>query len=332
MNAASNYAGKKVLITGGLGFVGSNLARRLVDLGAQVTVVDSLIPDYGGNWFNLDGYTDRLRVNIADVRDPFSMRALVAGQEILFNLAGQVSHLDSMVDPFTDLEINVRSQLSILEACRHENPAIKVVYAGTRQQYGKPRYLPLDEQHIQAPTDINGVNKLAGEGYHLVYQTAYGLRTTSLRLTNTYGPRQLIKHNRQGFIGWFIRLAVEGRTIQLYGDGQQLRDLTFVEDVVDAFLRAGLDEKANGAVFNLGGDAPICLLDLARLIVELAGRGRVELVPWPEARKKIDVGDVYSSYARIQQVLGWQPVTPLRAGLERTLAYYTQFFDQYVTA
>ena len=332
MNAASDYAGKKVLITGGLGFVGSTLARRLVDLGAQVTVVDSLIPDYGGNWFNLDGYTDRLRVNIADVRDPFSMRALVAGQEILFNLAGQVSHLDSMVDPFTDLEINVRSQLSILEACRHENPAIKVVYAGTRQQYGKPRYLPLDEQHIQAPTDINGVNKLAGEGYHVVYHTAYGLRTTSLRLTNTYGPRQLIKHNRQGFIGWFIRMAVEGRTIQLYGDGQQLRDLTFVEDVVDAFLRAGMDEKANGAVFNLGGEAPICLLDLARLIVELAGRGRVELVPWPEARKKIDIGDVYSSYARIQQVLGWQPVTPLRAGLERTLAYYSQFFDQYVTA
>ena len=332
MNAASDYAGKKVLITGGLGFVGSTLARRLVDLGAQVTVVDSLIPDYGGNWFNLDGYTDRLRVNIADVRDPFSMRALVAGQEILFNLAGQVSHLDSMVDPFTDLEINVRSQLSILEACRHENPAIKVVYAGTRQQYGKPRYLPLDEQHIQAPTDINGVNKLAGEGYHVVYHTAYGLRTTSLRLTNTYGPRQLIKHNRQGFIGWFIRMAVEGRTIQLYGDGQQLRDLTFVEDVVDAFLRAGMDEKANGAVFNLGGEAPICLLDLARLIVELAGRGRVELVPWPEARKKIDIGDVYSSYTRIQQVLGWQPTTPLRAGLERTLAYYSQFFDQYVTA
>jgi len=332
MNAANEYGGKKVLITGGLGFVGSNLARRLVDLGAQVTVVDSLIPDYGGNWFNLDGYTDRLRVNIADVRDPFSMRALEAGQEILFNLAGRVSHLDSMVDPFTDLEINVRSQLSILEACRHENPAIKVVYAGTRQQYGKPRYLPLDEQHVQAPTDINGVNKLAGEGYHVVYHTAYGLRTTSLRLTNTYGPRQLIKHNRQGFIGWFIRMAVEGRTIQLYGDGQQLRDLTFVEDVVDAFLRAGMDEKANGAVFNLGGDAPICLLDLARLIVELAGRGQVELVPWPEARKKIDIGDVYSSYARIQHVLGWRPVTPLRAGLERTLAYYTQFFDQYVTA
>lgn len=328
---ADEYAGKAVLITGGLGFIGSNLARRLVDLGARVTVIDSLIPDYGGNWFNLAGYEERLRVNIADVRDPYAMRALVHGQELLFNLAGQVSHLDSMIDPFTDLEINARSQLSILEACRHENPAIKVVYAGTRQQYGKPRYLPLDEDHIQAPTDVNGVNKLAGEWYHIVYHTAYALRTTSLRLTNTYGPRQLIKHNRQGFIGWFVRLAVEGRPIQLYGDGRQLRDLTYVDDVVDAFLRAGVDPHADGAVFNLGGQAPISLLDLANLIVAIAGRGRVELMAWPEARKKIDIGDVYSSYARIQAALGWQPTTSLATGLERMIDYYTHHLDHYLT-
>ncbi|MDR7512432.1 MAG: GDP-mannose 4,6-dehydratase, partial [Armatimonadota bacterium] len=188
MDYLSFYAGKRVLITGGLGFIGSNLGRRLVDLGAQVLLVDSLIPDYGGNWFNIAGYEDRLRVNIADVRDPYSMRALVRGQDVLFNLAGQVSHLDSMRDPFTDLDINARSQLSILEACRHENPDIKIVYAGTRQQYGKPDYLPLDEHHLQHPTDINGVNKLAGEWYHIVYHTAYGLHTASLRLTNTYGP------------------------------------------------------------------------------------------------------------------------------------------------
>ena len=269
------YAGRSALITGGLGFIGSNLARRLVDLGARVTVVDSLIPDYGGNLFNIDGYAERLRVNIADVRDPYSMRALVQGQEILFNLAGQVSHLDSMTDPYTDLEINARSQLSILEACRYENPAIKVVYAGTRQQYGKPRYLPLDEDHLQNPTDVNGVNKLAGEWYHIVYHTAYGLRTTSLRLTNTYGPRQLIRHNRQGFIGWFIRLAVEGKEIQLYGDGRQLRDLTYVDDVVDAFLRVGASDAANGRVYNLGGAAPISLLDLAQTIVGIAGSGRL---------------------------------------------------------
>ncbi|HRW51028.1 MAG: NAD-dependent epimerase/dehydratase family protein [Caldilinea sp.] len=329
MDYLDTYAGKAVLITGGLGFIGSNLARRLVDLGAHVTVIDSLIPDYGGNLFNIDGYENRLIVNIADVRDPYAMRALVKGQDLLFNLAGQVSHMDSMTDPFTDLEINARSQLSILEACREENPDAKIIYAGTRQQYGKPRYLPLDEDHLQAPTDVNGVNKLAGEWYHVVYHTAYGLRTSSLRLTNTYGPRQLIKHNRQGFIGWFIRLAVEGKEIQLYGDGSQLRDLTYVDDVVDAFLRAGATDTANGGIYNLGGPAPISLLELASLIVEIAGRGSVTLVPWPEARKKIDIGDVYSSYARIEAALGWKPVTPLADGLARTVAYYTQHLARY---
>jgi UDP-glucose 4-epimerase len=323
------YAGRPVLITGGLGFIGSNLARRLVDLGAQVTLVDSLIPDYGGNRFNIAGYEERLRVNLADVRDPYSMRALVQGQAVLFNLAGQVSHIDSMSDPLADLEINARAQLSLLEACRHENPALKIVYAGTRQQYGKPDYLPLDEAHLQHPTDVNGVNKLAGEWYHIVYHTAYGLRTTSLRLTNTYGPRQLLRHNRQGFIGWFIRLAVEGQEIQLYGDGRQLRDLTYVDDVVDAFLRAGATDATNGQVYNLGGLAPISLYDLAHLLVALAGQGGVRLVPWPVERKRIDIGDVYSSYAKIAAALGWRPTTDLRTGLQATLAYYRQHGQHY---
>ena len=323
------YTNQSVLITGGLGFIGSNLARRLVDLGARVTLVDSLLPDYGGNRFNIAGYENRLHLNIADVRDPYSMRALVQGQAVIFNLAGQVSHIDSMTDPFSDLEINARAQLSILEACRHENPDVKIVYAGTRQQYGKPDYLPLDENHLQHPTDVNGVNKLAGEWYHIVYHTAYGLRTTSLRLTNTYGPRQLMKHNRQGFIGWFVRLAVEGKEIQLYGDGQQLRDLTYVDDVVDAFLRAGASDAVNGQVFNLGGQAPISLLALAQLLVSVADQGSVRLVPWPEERKRIDIGDVYSSYARIQAVLGWQPTTDLRTGLAQTVAYYQQHHQQY---
>lgn len=322
MTHLTYYANRAVLITGGLGFIGSNLARRLVDLGAQVTVVDSLISDYGGNRFNLAGYEDRLCINIADVRDPYAMRALVQGHDVLFNLAGQVSHIDSMTDPLADLEINARAQLSILEACRHENPQIKVVYAGTRQQYGKPHYLPLDEAHLQHPTDVNGVNKLAGEWYHIVYHTAYGLRTSSLRLTNTYGPRQLLKHNRQGFIGWFIRLAVEGQTIPLYGDGQQRRDLTYVDDVVDAFLRVGASEAANGEVYNLGGQHPVTLYELAQLIVDIAGQGQVTLVPWPADRKKIDIGDVYSSYAKIAAALGWQPTTDLHSGLTQMIAYY----------
>ena len=323
------YAGRPVLITGGLGFIGSNLARRLIDLGAQVTLVDSLIPEYGGNRFNIAGYEDRLRVNIADVRDPHSMRALVHNQETLFNLAGQVSHLDSMEDPFTDLDINTRSQLSILEACRHENPAIKIIYAGTRQQYGKPDYLPLDETHLQHPTDVNGVNKMAGEWYHIVYHTAYDLAATSLRMTNTYGPRQLMRHNRQGFIGWFVRLAVADETISLYGDGSQLRDLCYVDDAVDAFLRAGASSETAGKVYNLGGGEPISLLDLANLIVEIAGKGRVELVPWPEARKRIDIGDVYSSSAKIEQALGWRPTTALADGLASMIRYYQQFHEHY---
>jgi len=323
------YHNRSILITGGLGFIGSNLARKLVDIGARVTLIDSLIPAYGGNRFNIDGYADRLTINISDVRDPNAMRALVPNHDVIFNLAGQVSHLDSMEDPHTDLEINATSQLSILEACRHENPTVKVIYAGTRQQYGKPDYLPLDEQHLQHPTDVNGINKMAGEWYHIVYHNAYDLPTASLRLTNTYGPRQLMAHNRQGFIAWFVRLAMEGAEIPLYGDGSQLRDLCFVDDVVDAFLRVGAADKTNGEVYNLGGIEPISLLDLTKLIIEVAGRGNVKLVPWPPARKRIDIGDVYSSYAKIENALGWQPTTSLQNGLSQMIQYYDKHRTNY---
>jgi len=325
----SFYTNKKVLITGGLGFIGSNLAHRLLELGAEVLLVDSLIPDYGGNLFNIADIQDRVRINISDVRDQYSMNYLVRGQDVLFNLAGQVSHIDSMRDPYTDLEINCRSQLSILEACRHYNPEVKIVFAGTRQQYGKPDYLPIDERHLMHPTDINGINKMAGEWYHIVYNNVYGLRACSLRLTNTYGPRQLMKHNRQGFIGWFIRLVVEGKEIEIYGDGQQRRDLNYVDDVVDAFLRAGASDLANGEVFNLGADRAISLLELAELLIEIAGQGSYRLVPWPEERKRIDIGDVYSNYFKIMTTLGWRPRTPLREGLARTIEYYRKYREHY---
>jgi UDP-glucose 4-epimerase len=323
------YRGRQVLVTGALGFIGSNLSRALCDLGARVLAVDSLLPDYGGNLFNLAGYEDRIRVNIADVRG-HGMEYLVRGQEVLFNLAGQVSHIDSMVDPFTDLEINCRSQLSILEAVRKSNPGLKIVYAGTRQVYGKPMKLPVDESHLLNPTDVNGINKISGEFYHLVYHSVYGIRTCSLRLTNTYGPRQLIKHNRQGFIGWFIRQAVRGEEIQLFGDGSQRRDFDYVDDVVDAFLRAGAMEAADGQVFNLGGDAPVSLLDLVRLLLELSGRGSYRLVPFPAERKKIDIGDFYADATKIRGALGWQPRVPLRDGLARTIEYYGKHAEHYL--
>ncbi|MCC7008731.1 MAG: NAD-dependent epimerase/dehydratase family protein [Acidobacteria bacterium] len=326
------YRGRRVLITGGLGFIGSNLARSLVALGADVLVVDSLLPDYGGNLFNLTGVDDRLRVNIADIRQGTTMNYLVRGRDVIFNLAGQVSHIDSMRDPHTDLDINCRSQLTLLEACRQHNPETKVVFAGTRQIYGKPARLPVDETHLVRPTDVNGINKAAGENYHIVYNDVFGVRACSLRLTNVYGPRQLIRHNRQGFIGWFIRLAIEDREIQVYGDGSQVRDFVYVDDVCDAFLRAGHCDDCNGDVFNVGGLQPIAHRDLVRLLIDRAGTGRVRFVPWPEDKRRIDIGSFYSDSSKFSTATGWSPAVDLSTGFDRTLAFYRAHFDQYVSS
>jgi len=320
---------KQVLITGGLGFIGSNLAHRLVDIGADVMLVDSLIPDYGGNLFNIHGLEGRVKINVADVRDESSMNYLVKGQDIIFNLAGQVSHIDSMLDPFTDLEINCRSQLSLLEACRNNNPEVKLVYASTRQLYGVPDALPVNENHLLHPTDVNGINMMAGEWYHILYNNVYDIRSTSLRLTNTYGPRMLMKHNRQGFVPWFIRLAVDDQEISIFGDGKQRRDMTYVDDVVEAFLLAACMEEANGEVFNLGGLEIVNLMEFTELLIEAAGSGRYKIVPFPEERKRIDIGDYYADYSKINRVLGWEPKVSLREGLSKTVEYYRKYKQYY---
>ena len=326
------YRGRRVLITGGAGFIGSNLARQLVALGADVVLVDAMNPDYGGNLFNLAGIEDRVRLNIGDVRNDSVMDLLVQDREFIFNLAGQVSHIDSMRDPFTDLEINCRAQLSILEACRRFNPSVKLVFAGTRQVYGRPDALPVDEHHLVRPVDVNGVNKAAGEYYHLLYNHAFGVRACSLRLTNVYGPRQLIKHNRQGFIGWFIRLAIEDREIQVFGDGSQMRDFVYVDDAADAFLRAGACAACDGEVFNVGGLEPIAHRDLVNLLLEIAGTGQVKYVPWPAEKKQIDIGSFYADSSKIASTCGWTPRTTLREGLTRTVEFYRANLPHYVGA
>jgi UDP-glucose 4-epimerase len=323
------FDGRRVLITGGLGFIGSNLARRLLNLGASVTLVDSLIPEYGGNLFNIAGIEDRVRVNFSDVRDEHSMRYLVQGHDYLFNLAGQTGHLDSMENPYVDLEINCRAQLSILEACRKYNPAIKVIFASTRQIYGKPESLPVTEKHLVRPVDVNGINKMAGEWYHILYNNAFGIRACALRLTNTVGPRMRVKDARQTFLGMWIRLLNDGQPIEIYGDGTQVRDFNYVDDVVEAFLLAGASEKANGEVFNLGADDPISLRDLARLLIELNGKGKYRFIPFPPERKSIDIGDYFGDYTRIRSVLGWIPQVPLQDGLSRILTYYREHGDKY---
>lgn len=328
-NLAEGFEGKHVLITGGLGFIGSNLARHLVALGANVLLVDSLIPEYGGNLFNIAGIEDAVRVNISDVRDEHSMRYLIQDKDYLFNLAGQTSHMDSMKDPYTDLEINCRAQLSILEACRKYNPNIKVVFASTRQIYGKPDYLPVDENHLLRPVDVNGINKMAGEWYHILYNNVYGIRACALRLTNTYGPRMRVKDARQTFLGIWIRLVVEGKPFEVWG-GEQLRDFTYGDDAVGALLAAALQEEANGEIFNLGGEPVVSLKELADLLIEANdGNGSYTIRSFPEDRKRIDIGDYYSDDQRIRTRLNWKPQVPLLEGLKHSLAFYREHLQHY---
>lgn len=325
----NSYNGKRVLITGGIGFIGSNLARRLIALGADVTVVDSLIPVYGGNLFNIAGVEEHLTCNISDVRDPHAMAYLVQNQDYLFNLAGQTSHMDSMADPRADLDINAAAQLTILEACRKANPAVKLVFASTRQLYGKPDYLPVDESHPIRPVDVNGINKLAGEWYHLLYNNVYGIRACALRLTNTYGPAMRVKDARQTFLGIWVRSLIEGKPIKVFGDGKQLRDFNYVDDCVDALLMAGASDVANGKVYNLGSREVINLSDLAEMMVNLGYGGTYDLVAFPAERKAIDIGDYYSDFTLISDDLGWAPKVDLKEGLKKTMEYYEENSQHY---
>jgi len=324
-----DFQKKRVLITGGLGFIGSALARILVDAGAEVTLVDSLIPEYGGNLFNIEPIKDKVRINITDVRDPFAMEYLIKGQEYLFNLAGQTSHMDSMHNPHTDLDINAAAQLSILEACKKHNPKIKIVFASTRQLYGKPEYLPVDEAHPIRPVDVNGINKLAGEWYHILYNNVYGIKATALRLTNTYGPGMRVKDARQTFLGIWMRNLVEGKPILVFGDGLQLRDFNYVDDVVDALLLAAISENANGEIFNLGSSEVVNLKDLAAQLGNMHPGGRYDIVPFPPERKAIDIGDYYSDFEKIRNALGWSPKIELEQGLRLSLDYYLQHHKHY---
>ena len=318
----------EVLITGGLGFIGSNLAHKLVELGANVTIVDALIQDMGGNLYNIHEIKDKVKLNFADIRDENAMNQLVKDKDYIFNLAAQLSHTESMKNPFSDLDINCRGHLTLLEACRNFNDEVRIVYTGTRAQYGRIIYTPVDEKHPINPTDANGITKHACEQYHLLYYNAYGIKTTSVRLTNTYGTRHQMKHKEQGVIGWFIRQAINGEEIKIFGDGQQLRDINYVDDVVDALLMAATNDKAYGEVFNVGG-CPISLLNVVKLIIEIAGRETYKLIEYPKEREKIEIGNYIADITKIKKVLGWEPKADIREGLTKTVRYYEKSKSYY---
>jgi nucleoside-diphosphate-sugar epimerase len=325
----SAYRGAQALVTGGLGFIGSNLARRLVELGADVTIVDAMIPGCGANRWNIHDILSKVTVCEVDLRDREAITPLVRDQAYIFNLAGQVSHIDSMARPLDDLAINCRSHLTLLEVCRKENPGARIVYAGTRQQYGRALNLPVDEGHPMNPTDVNGINKMAAEWYHRLYHDVHGMHTCSLRLTNTFGPGQLIRHPRQGFLSVFIRKALDGEIIQVFGDGSQLRDYNYVSDVVTAFLLAAADARTAGRVYNLASHEVLSVKQVAEMLVK-SGAGGVEIVPFPDDRKRIDIGSYYGSFEKIRAELGWEPRVTVEDGLERTIRYYREHLEHYL--
>jgi len=327
--SSSQWRGRNVLITGGAGFIGSTLAIRLCELGADVTVVDCLIPEYGGNLFNLNDYNQRITVKIADIRDSTSLLSLLKEADILFSLAGQTSHMDSMNDPLHDLSINCSAQLHLLEMCRKYNKGIRIVYASTRQVYGRPAYLPVDESHPILPVDINGIHKHAAESYYQLYSQIYGIRSCSLRLTNTIGPRMRIKDARQTFVGIWVRMLLEAKPIEVWG-GMQLRDFNDVEDVVDAMLIAALSDQTSGEVYNLGSEEVVSLRELAELMIAIKGTGKLSIMPYPEERKPIDIGDYYSCFDKFRALTGWSPTRTLHHTLKRTLDYYQDNFLHYV--
>jgi dTDP-glucose 4,6-dehydratase/UDP-glucose 4-epimerase len=325
-----NYSGKNALITGGLGFIGSSLARRLLGLGANVAVLDNLEPKCGGNIHNVADIASRLQIKIGDVREQAGLDALIEGQDYIFNLAAQTGHVDSMREPHVDLAINADAQLAIVESCRRVNPGLKIVYASTRQLYGRPQYLPVDEAHPIKPVDVNGISKLAGEQFHILYHEIYGIRSCVLRLTNTYGPGMRVKDARQTFLGIWVRRLLENEAIQVFGDGTQLRDFNYVDDCVEALLLAGSSASTDGKVFNVGSEEVISLGDLARMMLNLGYGGRMEIVPFPSDRKAIDIGNYYADFSLFRRECGWMPSVGLAAGLRRTVDYYRQHLEQYL--
>lgn len=322
------YKNKKIIITGGLGFIGSSLAIELVKLGANVTIIDSVIPECGGNFFNINGIENKVTVNISDIRDQYGMNVLVQDKDIIFNLAGTLSHVGSMEDPLTDLDINCRSQATLLESCRKNNPKIKIIYAGTRNQYGRAKKLPVTEDHPMEPTDVNGINCISGEWYHILYYRVYGLKTCSIRLSNTYGPRHQMRHSRQGVLNWFLRQIMDNQTINLYGGGNQIRDCIFIDDVVNSFVMIGAAEKVWGEAFNLGA-YPVSLKQFVDTAIKIYGRGKCIETKFPSNRKIIEVGDFIADWSKIESQIGWKPKVILENGIRKTFKFYEKYKKYY---
>jgi len=328
VSKARAWAGQRVLVTGGLGFIGSSVTVRLAEAGAHVTVLDALLPEYGGNRYNVASVADRIQIVVGDVRDQPLVSSLVEGQDLVFHFAAQVSYLDSMQDPRLDLDISLKGTLNILEECRRVNPTVRVVSIGSRMQFGRVERLPVDESHSMKPQSFYALHKLTAEHYCRLYHEAFGLWTAWLRLSNPFGPRQQIKHSKYGIVNWFVRLALEGQPLTVFGDGAQARDYFYIDDAVEAFLAGAMHDGPGGEAFNIGGSEPISFKTMAETIAQVTG-ARVEYVPWPSAWKLVETGDYVTDIRKARRLLGWAPKVPFEDGIRRTVEYYRAAFDHY---
>lgn len=321
--------GKRVLITGGLGMIGSTLAHRLVKLGARVTIVDSCMQPYGSNLFNLQGILDRVAVNICDIRDRESMKVLVREKEIIFNLAAQVSHNDSIENPFLDADINYVGHLNVLESVRTHNPEAVIIHAGSRLQFGRIEYVPVDEGHPLCPRTPYALNKTAAENCYLYYHNIHALKVVAFRIANPYGPRSQMRHSKYSMVNWFIRQAMDGQTINIFGNGEQVRDYIHVNDLVDAFIRASVTEKCYGEVFNVGSGIGTTFKEMVETVVTAVGAGTIRFVPWPENYINVETGDYITDRAKLTELAGWEPGISLSAGVASTVAFYREHREHY---
>jgi UDP-glucose 4-epimerase len=323
------FRDKDVLITGGLGFIGSNLAIELVRLGAKVTIVDNMLPRQGGNLFNINDIVDKVTVNISDVRNELSMNHLVKGKDYIFHLAGQVNHVDSMRNPLQDLDINCRGTLVLLESLRQFNRDAKIIFAGTRGEYGSSVKLPVDEDHPTNPKGIYAVTNLTAEKMVLVYDDIYKIKGACLRITNSFGPRHQMEHDEYGVFNWFIRKAMDDEEIPVFGDGRILRDFLYVDDLVECFLKVAITDGAYGGVFNIGTGIPVSFYDLAQKIVEITGTGKTKFTEFTQERKEVEPGDYYADISKIKNITGWEPHISLDDGINKTVEYYRKYKKEY---
>lgn len=325
----SRFGGARVLITGGLGFIGSNLAIALVESGARVTLVDAMMSEYGGNLFNIEPIRDRVTINFSDIRDVNVMNYLVRDQEFVFHLAGQMDHVLSLTDPYPDIEINVKGTTVVMESLKRHNPKARLIYSGTRGQYGAAVTLPVPEDAPTHPRGLHEITRLTAENIVSLYHEVHGIRSTMLRLTNIFGPRAQMRHPRYGVANWFVRLAIEDQVIPVFGDGRIKRDFLYIDDCVEAILMCAASDRAYGQVFNVGVDRPSTFLELAETVVDLTGTGRWEFAPFSPERKAQEPGDFYSDITKIRRLIGWEPRSGLREGLAKTVAYYRECKSRY---